>query len=153
MCQHLMMATNFISLKVDLLHPSQFLLLSHVLELATGDMFKLQEAQNPSTSDNCSCCLEGLMLHQHCRGLLKSKGLVAEEVVFTMINNGKPPNFVMHIGDDKSDECHIQILSTYYGLHMLSLVTIWFPSKHYLDVENVEEACYSYFRYLKDVLL
>ena len=47
------------------------------------------------------------MLHQHCRGLLKSKGLVAEEVVFTMINNGKPPNFVMHIGDDKSDECHI----------------------------------------------
>ena len=47
------------------------------------------------------------MLHQHCKGLLKSKGLVAEEVVSTMISNRKPLDFAMRIGDDRSDECHI----------------------------------------------
>jgi len=47
------------------------------------------------------------MLHQHCRGLLKSKGLVVEEVVSTMISNGKTLDFAMRIGDDRSNECHI----------------------------------------------
>ncbi|CBI32125.3 unnamed protein product, partial [Vitis vinifera] len=33
-----------------------------------------------------------------------SKGLVAEKVLSTMVNDGKPPDFVMCIGDDRSDE-------------------------------------------------
>ncbi|KAA8529550.1 hypothetical protein F0562_033651 [Nyssa sinensis] len=33
-----------------------------------------------------------------------SKGLVAEKVLSTMVSNGKPPDFVMCIGDDRSDE-------------------------------------------------
>ena len=35
------------------------------------------------------------MLHQHCRGLLKSKGLLAKEVVSTMISNRKALDFAM----------------------------------------------------------
>lgn len=33
-----------------------------------------------------------------------SKGLVAEKVLSTMVSSGKPPDFVVCIGDDKSDE-------------------------------------------------
>ncbi|MED6143652.1 putative alpha,alpha-trehalose-phosphate synthase [UDP-forming] 9 [Stylosanthes scabra] len=33
-----------------------------------------------------------------------SKGLVAEKVISTMVNRGNPPDFVMCIGDDRSDE-------------------------------------------------
>ncbi|OMO78171.1 Glycosyl transferase, family 20 [Corchorus capsularis] len=33
-----------------------------------------------------------------------SKGLVAEKVLSKLINGGKPPDFVMCVGDDKSDE-------------------------------------------------
>ncbi|XP_061371403.1 probable alpha,alpha-trehalose-phosphate synthase [UDP-forming] 9 isoform X2 [Gastrolobium bilobum] len=33
-----------------------------------------------------------------------SKGLVAEKVLSTMVNGGNPPDFVMCIGDDRSDE-------------------------------------------------
>ncbi|KAF8039449.1 hypothetical protein BT93_B1861 [Corymbia citriodora subsp. variegata] len=33
-----------------------------------------------------------------------SKGLVAEKVLMTMVNGGEPPDFVMCIGDDRSDE-------------------------------------------------
>ncbi|KAI4328232.1 hypothetical protein L6164_020605 [Bauhinia variegata] len=33
-----------------------------------------------------------------------SKGLVAEKVLLTMVNDGNPPDFVMCIGDDRSDE-------------------------------------------------
>ncbi|KAL1327595.1 hypothetical protein HN51_037608 [Arachis hypogaea] len=33
-----------------------------------------------------------------------SKGLVAEKVISTMFNGGNPPDFVMCIGDDRSDE-------------------------------------------------
>ncbi|XVE85039.1 hypothetical protein DITRI_Ditri17bG0060500 [Diplodiscus trichospermus] len=33
-----------------------------------------------------------------------SKGLVAEKVLLRMVNGGKPPDFVMCVGDDKSDE-------------------------------------------------
>ncbi|KAL6969478.1 putative alpha,alpha-trehalose-phosphate synthase [UDP-forming] 9 [Sarracenia purpurea var. burkii] len=33
-----------------------------------------------------------------------SKGLVAEKVISTMVNSGKSPDFVMCIGDDRSDE-------------------------------------------------
>lgn len=42
-----------------------------------------------------------------------SKGLVAEKVLSKMINGGKPPDFVMCIGDDRSDEDMFEsILST-----------------------------------------
>ena len=33
-----------------------------------------------------------------------SKGLVAEKVLSRMVTGGKPPDFVMCVGDDKSDE-------------------------------------------------
>ncbi|GFZ21264.1 trehalose-phosphatase/synthase 9 [Actinidia rufa] len=33
-----------------------------------------------------------------------SKGLVPEKVISSMVNSGKPPDFVMCIGDDRSDE-------------------------------------------------
>ena len=33
-----------------------------------------------------------------------SKGLVAEKVLLDMFHRGKPPDFVMCIGDDRSDE-------------------------------------------------
>lgn len=33
-----------------------------------------------------------------------SKGLVAEKVLSKMVNSGDPPDFVMCIGDDRSDE-------------------------------------------------
>ncbi|XP_058067855.1 probable alpha,alpha-trehalose-phosphate synthase [UDP-forming] 9 [Magnolia sinica] len=33
-----------------------------------------------------------------------SKGLVVEKLISTMLNNGKPPDFVLCIGDDRSDE-------------------------------------------------
>lgn len=42
-----------------------------------------------------------------------SKGLVAEKVLSTMVSSGKPPDFVVCIGDDKSDEDMFEsILST-----------------------------------------
>ncbi|KAA8533126.1 hypothetical protein F0562_033341 [Nyssa sinensis] len=45
-----------------------------------------------------------------------SKGLVAKKVLSTMVNNGKPPDFVMCIGDDRSDEDMFEsILSTVSG--------------------------------------
>lgn len=33
-----------------------------------------------------------------------SKGLVAEKVLRTMVNDGNPPDFVLCVGDDRSDE-------------------------------------------------
>ena len=33
-----------------------------------------------------------------------SKGLVAEKVLVRMFNGGRPPDFVMCVGDDRSDE-------------------------------------------------
>lgn len=33
-----------------------------------------------------------------------SKGLAAEKVLSTLVSSGKPPDFVVCIGDDKSDE-------------------------------------------------
>ncbi|CAK9137798.1 unnamed protein product [Ilex paraguariensis] len=42
-----------------------------------------------------------------------TKGLVAEKVLSTMVNSGNPPDFVMCIGDDRSDEDMFEsILST-----------------------------------------
>ncbi|XVF84929.1 hypothetical protein PTKIN_Ptkin17bG0078500 [Pterospermum kingtungense] len=41
-----------------------------------------------------------------------SKGLVAEKVLSRMINGGKPPDFVMCVGDDKSDEDMFQSILT-----------------------------------------
>ncbi|XP_065860997.1 probable alpha,alpha-trehalose-phosphate synthase [UDP-forming] 9 isoform X2 [Euphorbia lathyris] len=45
-----------------------------------------------------------------------SKGLVAEEVLLNMVNGGKAPDFVLCVGDDKSDEDMFEsILSTVYS--------------------------------------
>lgn len=45
-----------------------------------------------------------------------SKGIVAEKVLLNMVNLGKPPDFVLCIGDDKSDEDMFEsILSTVSG--------------------------------------
>ncbi|KAJ4711137.1 Trehalose-6-phosphate synthase [Melia azedarach] len=45
-----------------------------------------------------------------------SKGLVAEKVLVRMVNGGKPPDFVMCVGDDRSDEDMFEsILSTVSG--------------------------------------
>lgn len=45
-----------------------------------------------------------------------SKGFVAEKVLLNMVNRGKPPDFVLCIGDDKSDEDMFEsILSTVSG--------------------------------------
>lgn len=42
-----------------------------------------------------------------------SKGLVAEKVLLRMVNSGNPPDFVLCIGDDRSDEDMFEsILST-----------------------------------------
>lgn len=41
-----------------------------------------------------------------------SKGLVAEKVLSRMVNGGKPPDFVMCVGDDKSDEDMFQSILT-----------------------------------------
>lgn len=42
-----------------------------------------------------------------------SKGLVAEKILSRMVNDGKAPDFVMCIGDDRSDEDMFEsILST-----------------------------------------
>lgn len=42
-----------------------------------------------------------------------TKGLVAEKVLLNMVNGGNPPDFVMCIGDDRSDEDMFEsILST-----------------------------------------
>lgn len=41
-----------------------------------------------------------------------SKGLVAKNVLSTMITNGKPPDFVMCIGDDRSDEDMFESISS-----------------------------------------
>ncbi|XP_020090067.1 probable alpha,alpha-trehalose-phosphate synthase [UDP-forming] 9 isoform X2 [Ananas comosus] len=40
-----------------------------------------------------------------------SKGLVVEKLLRTMVHNGKPPDFVMCIGDDRSDEDMFESLS------------------------------------------
>lgn len=50
----------------------------------------------------------------HAQGV--SKGLVAEKVLLRMVNDGSPPDFVMCIGDDRSDEDMFEsILSTVSG--------------------------------------
>uniref|UniRef100_A0A2N9FLF3 alpha,alpha-trehalose-phosphate synthase (UDP-forming) n=1 Tax=Fagus sylvatica TaxID=28930 RepID=A0A2N9FLF3_FAGSY len=41
-----------------------------------------------------------------------TKGLVAEKVLSSMISNGKPPDFVMCIGDDRSDEDMFESISS-----------------------------------------
>lgn len=46
-----------------------------------------------------------------------SKGLAAENVLSTMVNSGKSPDFMMCIGDDRSDEDMFEsILSGVSGL-------------------------------------
>lgn len=71
-----------------------------------------------------------------------SKGLVAENVLSTMIHGGKPPDFVMCIGDDRSDEDMFEsILSTISSPSFLTSPEIFActvgrkPSKakYYLD--------------------
>lgn len=41
-----------------------------------------------------------------------SKGQVAEKILSTMISDGKPPDFVMCIGDDRSDEDMFESISS-----------------------------------------
>lgn len=71
-----------------------------------------------------------------------SKGVVAEKVLSTMIHDGKPPDFVMCIGDDRSDEDMFEsILSTISSPSFLTSPEIFActvgrkPSKakYYLD--------------------
>ncbi|CAI9092875.1 OLC1v1028227C1 [Oldenlandia corymbosa var. corymbosa] len=71
-----------------------------------------------------------------------TKGLVAEKVLNMMVNKGKPPDFVLCIGDDRSDEDMFEsILSTVSGSALPSAPNIFActvgqkPSKakYYLD--------------------
>ncbi|KAK6133611.1 hypothetical protein DH2020_032641 [Rehmannia glutinosa] len=71
-----------------------------------------------------------------------TKGLVAEKVLSMMVNNGKAPDFVMCIGDDRSDEDMFEsILSTVSSSSLSALPEIFActvgqkPSKakYYLD--------------------
>uniref|UniRef100_A0A5B7C698 Putative alpha,alpha-trehalose-phosphate synthase [UDP-forming] 9 n=1 Tax=Davidia involucrata TaxID=16924 RepID=A0A5B7C698_DAVIN len=41
-----------------------------------------------------------------------TKGLVTEKVLSTMISNEKPPDFVLCIGDDRSDEDMFESISS-----------------------------------------
>ena len=54
--------------------------------------------------------LEGLTLASTSQGV--TKGLVAEKVLSAMISNGKQPDFVMCIGDDRSDEDMFESISS-----------------------------------------
>ncbi|KAJ6888653.1 alpha,alpha-trehalose-phosphate synthase [Populus alba x Populus x berolinensis] len=71
-----------------------------------------------------------------------TKGFVAEKVLSSMIANGKPPDFVLCIGDDRSDEDMFESMSnTAYGSSLPSAPAIFActvgqkPSKarYYLD--------------------
>ena len=71
-----------------------------------------------------------------------TKGLVAERVLSTMVNSDKAPDFVMCIGDDRSDEDMFEsILSRSYSLSLATPPMIFActvgqkPSKakYYLD--------------------
>ncbi|KAL3501210.1 hypothetical protein ACH5RR_035659 [Cinchona calisaya] len=71
-----------------------------------------------------------------------TKGLVADKILNMMVNKGKPPDFVMCIGDDRSDEDMFEsILSIISGLSLPSAPEIFActvgqkPSKakYYLD--------------------
>lgn len=55
--------------------------------------------------------LNFMLMHCHLQGV--SKGLVAEKVLLRMVEDSKAPDFVMCIGDDRSDEDMFEsILST-----------------------------------------
>lgn len=71
-----------------------------------------------------------------------SKGLVAEKLLSTMVSSGKPPDFVMCIGDDRSDEDMFESISSRVSCPSLSVTPETFactvgqkPSKakYYLD--------------------
>ncbi|PIA40453.1 hypothetical protein AQUCO_02500274v1 [Aquilegia coerulea] len=49
-----------------------------------------------------------------------SKGLVAEKVLSTMVSTGKPPDFVMCIGDDRSDEDMFESILSFVSSPSLS---------------------------------
>uniref|UniRef100_A0A0C9RLZ9 alpha,alpha-trehalose-phosphate synthase (UDP-forming) n=1 Tax=Wollemia nobilis TaxID=56998 RepID=A0A0C9RLZ9_9CONI len=49
-----------------------------------------------------------------------SKGLVAEQLLSTMVERGKPPDFVMCIGDDRSDEDMFESIVSAMSKHSLS---------------------------------
>jgi len=53
---------------------------------------------------------KGLTLASSLQGV--TKGLVAEKVLSSMISNKKPLDFVMCIGDDRSDEDMFESIST-----------------------------------------
>lgn len=71
-----------------------------------------------------------------------SKGLVAEKLLSAMVSSGKPPDFVMCIGDDRSDEDMFESISSTVSCPSLSVAPEIFactvgqkPSKakYYLD--------------------
>lgn len=64
------------------------------------------------SSSRCisACFFKVLKLAYTLQGV--NKGLVAEKVLSTMISYGKPPDFVMCIGDDRSDEDMFRSIST-----------------------------------------
>ncbi|KAF6169283.1 hypothetical protein GIB67_013713 [Kingdonia uniflora] len=75
-----------------------------------------------------------------------SKGLVAEKLLTTMVDSGKPPDFVICIGDDRSDEDMFESISNTVSIPSLPKVPEIFactvgqkPSKakYYLD-DSVE---------------
>ena len=51
-------------------------------------------------------CEVGFSIYTHLIWNLQgvSKGLVAQQLLSTMVERGKPPDFVLCIGDDRSDE-------------------------------------------------
>ena len=84
--------------------------------------------------------LECLTLASTSQGV--TKGLVAEKVLSAMISNGKQPDFVMCIGDDRSDEDMFESISSIVNESCLPAATEIFactvgqkPSKarYYLD--------------------
>ena len=78
-----------------------------------------------------------------------SKGLVAQQLLSTMVERGRPPDFVLCIGDDRSDEdMFASIASAMAQPSMASIVEVFActvgqkPSKakYYLD-DTVEVKC------------
>ncbi|KAJ8747926.1 hypothetical protein K2173_008221 [Erythroxylum novogranatense] len=61
-----------------------------------------------------------------------TKGLVAENVLSTLISDGKPPDFLLCIGDDRSDEDMFEsILNGAYSSSLPSAPEIF--ARYYLD--------------------
>lgn len=96
-----------------------------------------------------------------------SKGLVAEKLLSTMVSSGKPPDFVMCIGDDRSDEDMFESISSTVRHPLLPIAPEIFactvgqkPSKakYYLDdtvevIKLLQGLASAATRQLKDTLI